>query len=155
MGICASCLGLNRHPSQDGDLDRILDSADQPSYGAIDSDGVGQVDEEELRREREALEHITAQAADHMIDVLHPSHPDYSQNVNHNGSTQTPHVSQDETPDNEEDQEDAEEAAWLESIQSEGLDTVQVPQRGTLAMDLSMLREGPPHQKSAKSEVAY
>lgn len=90
-----------------------------------------------------------------MIDVLHPSHPDYNPNVNHNGSAQGTHIAQDETPDDEEGQEDAEEAAWLESIQSAGLDTVQVPQRGTLAMGLSMLRDATQHQKTAKSEVAY
>ena len=48
-----------------GEFDRILDSADQPSYGAVDDDGIGQIDEEELRREREALEHITAHAAEY------------------------------------------------------------------------------------------
>lgn len=90
-----------------------------------------------------------------MIDVLHPSHPDSNQNTQHNGSAQAYRVASDEAPGNEEEQEDAEEAAWLESIQSAGLDTVQVPQRGTLAMDLSMLRDGSQHQKSAKSEVAY
>lgn len=91
----------------------------------------------------------------HMIDVLHPSHPDSSQNAQHNGSPHAYQVANDQEPGNEQEQEDAEEAAWLESIQSAGLDTVQVPQRGTLAMNLSMLRDGSQHQKSAKSEAAY
>lgn len=86
-----------------------------------------------------------------MIDVLHPSHPD----SNHNDPAHANHIAKDESPDDGEAKQDAEEAAWLESIQSAGLDTVQVPQRGTLAMDLGMLREGVQHQKSAKLETAY
>ncbi|EME49416.1 hypothetical protein DOTSEDRAFT_100271, partial [Dothistroma septosporum NZE10] len=73
MGICASCLGLNRHSSQDGDLDRILDS-EQPSYGATDDSRHAHPDEHELSRERQVLDRITARAADQMIDIQHPSY---------------------------------------------------------------------------------
>lgn len=52
-----------------GDLDRILNS-EQPSYGTIEqSGGIPPRDEEELRREREALEHITAEAAEYVLAV--------------------------------------------------------------------------------------
>ncbi|CAK3953291.1 hypothetical protein MYCGRDRAFT_98544 [Lecanosticta acicola] len=159
MGVCASCLGLNRHPSQDGDhLDRLLDS-EQQSYGTADDTHLTQPDEEELMREREALEHITAQAADDMIDVLHPSHDDW----HHNPTTMSNHDPQyqpDSThngADNNEDGEEQEagEAAWLESIQSAGLGQVQAPQRGTLAMDMGVLRDRGQHQKPARAEPAH
>lgn len=48
-----------------GDLDRILD-AEQPTYGTLpDRSGFVQPDEEDLRREREALEHITSHATEY------------------------------------------------------------------------------------------
>ncbi|EME88052.1 uncharacterized protein MYCFIDRAFT_85944 [Pseudocercospora fijiensis CIRAD86] len=125
MGICASCLGLNRHPSHDREIDRLLNS-EQPraAHGAVDHGTFAQPDEEELRREREALEHITAQAADHMIDVLHPSQSDLDYGlvlgghrsyrddpVEHSVACQDPQHSR-ALPETE----DSEEAAWLETL---------------------------------------
>ncbi|KXT07309.1 hypothetical protein AC578_445 [Pseudocercospora eumusae] len=164
MGICASCLGLNGHPSQDREIDRLLNS-EQPNaaYGAVGHSTFAQPDEEELRREREALEHITAHAADHMIDVVHPSqsdlhygmllggHRSYLRDpVEHSAAYQhSQHGrAQPET-------EDSEEAAWLESVQSAQLDTIQMPESGTLTIDIGLLRETRPPQRDPKHESAY
>lgn len=38
----------------------------QAQYGAVSGGDVGQPDEEELRREREALEHITSEATEYV-----------------------------------------------------------------------------------------
>ncbi|KAF7190288.1 hypothetical protein HII31_08619 [Pseudocercospora fuligena] len=164
MGICASCLGLNRHPSQDREIDRLLNS-EQPNaaYGAVDHGAFAQPDEEELRREREALEHITAHAADHMIDVLHPSQSDLDYGtvlggdrsyrddpVEHSTAYQDSQTSQAQP-----ETEDSEEAAWLESVQSAHLDTIQMPKSGTLTMDIGLLRETRPPQRNSKPESAY
>ncbi|EMF17782.1 uncharacterized protein SEPMUDRAFT_146731 [Sphaerulina musiva SO2202] len=144
MGAFCSCLG-QRPSSQDGDLDRILNS-EQPTYGTIeDSGGVSPRDEEELRRERDALEHITAQAADHMIDINHPSQADLNQGfvdtANHHRE-QTDDLSVEPSQDQDQDQDDSEEAAWLRGIEEEGT-KIQIPQRGTLVMDISLLRNTP------------
>ena len=82
MGICASCLGLNRHLSQDvrpdltvrhslslrlmtaiqiDETDPLLDEQNA-GYGATGTDG--QVDEQELQREREELDRITNAATE-------------------------------------------------------------------------------------------
>ena len=73
-----------------------------------------------------------------MIDVSHPSHPD----ANRDFSNSNPPVKHEDARDDQA-QEDADEIAWLESIQSAGLDTVRRPQHGTLATDIGTLRERP------------
>ncbi|KAL1297812.1 hypothetical protein AAFC00_006341 [Neodothiora populina] len=73
MGVCASCLGLNRRSSQEpAETEGLLYEDSQPQYGAIGSGSVAPgPDPEELRREREALEQICAQTSNELIDVLH------------------------------------------------------------------------------------
>lgn len=81
MGICASCLGLDRHPSQDvrapsfvrptclhrltlvqiDETDALLEE-ENVGYGAVGGDG--QADEEDVRREREELDRITNAATE-------------------------------------------------------------------------------------------
>ncbi|KXT12783.1 hypothetical protein AC579_1806 [Pseudocercospora musae] len=164
MGICASCLGLNRHPSHDREIDRLLNS-EQPNaaYGAVDHATFAQPDEEELRREREALEHITAHAAVHMIDVLHPSQSDLhcAQVLGGNRSYRTDPTEhsagyqESQHSRAQPETEDFEEVAWLESVQSAQLDTIQMPKSGTLTMDIGLLRESRPSQRNPKHESAH
>lgn len=149
-----------------GDLDRILNS-EQPAYGTIErSGGMPPRDEEELRREREALEHITAEAAEyalageylcyytsdrehsHMIDIVHPSQADLDQGLS-DTAKQTRHQADDPfvEPARYQEDDDSEEAAWLEGLEEEGL-KIQVPQRGTLAMDINLLRNTPQRKEA-------
>ncbi|KAF2207919.1 hypothetical protein CERZMDRAFT_101941 [Cercospora zeae-maydis SCOH1-5] len=139
MGALCSCLG-QRPPSQDdGDLDRILNS-EQPTYGTHDGVGIIPRDEEELRRERDALEYITARAADHMIDIIYPSQTDLEQarmdGIKHHIS----HVGVPNHPHNHEDDGDEEEDAWLRDLGENDVD-IAVSQRGNLVMDISLLRD--------------
>ncbi|KAH9838815.1 Late endosomal/lysosomal adaptor and MAPK and MTOR activator [Teratosphaeria destructans] len=150
MGICASCLGLKRHPSwPDRETDPLLDHQQQSAqYGAVRDEDAAQPDEEELRMEREALEQITAEASENMIDVSHTGtgelgHP--RTHTNHERHKETERVDDGEA---EPDTQDAEEAAWLQSLQDEGLDSageVKGLQSGTLVMDIGQLRGGQPH----------
>lgn len=93
-----------------------------------------------------------------MIDVLHPSQNDWDHhdsNMNSYDASHQTDVHNSRQGDAEEEQ-DPEEAAWFESVQSAGLGQVQVPQqRGGLVMDMGVLREGPQHQKTARAEPAY
>ncbi|KJX97638.1 hypothetical protein TI39_contig475g00007 [Zymoseptoria brevis] len=125
--------------SRQGDLDRILDSR-QTSYGAIDSNdrySQAQPDEEELQREREALEYITADATEHMIDVLHPTDAAMEHSID-NGNDR--HIRDDHSES--ESGQDAEEEAWLESIKSASAAQVKMPQNGTFVMNVGQLRDG-------------
>ncbi|KAK4549410.1 hypothetical protein LTR36_006407 [Oleoguttula mirabilis] len=160
MGICASCLGLNRHPSQDiEETDPLLDDSRPAQYGSIvgrDGDDVAQPDEEELRRDREALELITAEAAENMIDVSHRSSADISHHIaytNHDRQATTHYETNAESEDPA-GPEDAEEAAWLQSIQSDGLDSVtgvKGLQSGALVLDISQLRQEPSPSSARKA----
>ncbi|KAF2713487.1 hypothetical protein K504DRAFT_462010 [Pleomassaria siparia CBS 279.74] len=75
MGICSSCLGLGRWPSNsESDSSHLLGDAYNPHYGSINpggSHGHGgpTLDPEEIRRQREELERICAQTSDKLIDV--------------------------------------------------------------------------------------
>ncbi|KAF2657693.1 hypothetical protein K491DRAFT_314779 [Lophiostoma macrostomum CBS 122681] len=74
MGVCASCLGLGRRPSDSerSDSSHLLGDAYQPHYGSINTPGSHsgpQPDPEEIRRQRDALERICAQTSDKLIDV--------------------------------------------------------------------------------------
>lgn len=51
---------------QNNEADPLLDSPRQTQYGGIGDGGVAQPDEEELRRERQALDQITADAAEYV-----------------------------------------------------------------------------------------
>jgi len=85
MGICSSCLGLNRHPSQQevgqsqisrcdsfrilterqtNETDPLLSHADTVRYEADQQREAALPDEEELRREREVLSRITVHATE-------------------------------------------------------------------------------------------
>ncbi|KAF2734390.1 hypothetical protein EJ04DRAFT_512514 [Polyplosphaeria fusca] len=74
MGICSSCLGLGRRPSdaEHSDSSHLLGDPYQPGYGSMNpagTHGAPQLDPEEIRRQRDALERICAQASDKLIDV--------------------------------------------------------------------------------------
>ncbi|TKA26783.1 hypothetical protein B0A50_04229 [Salinomyces thailandicus] len=144
MGICASCLGLNRHPSHDIDeTDALLDDSQPAQYGSAEDAHAVQPDEEELRRQREALEQITAEAAENMIDVSqhHTAHSNHDRQGR-------------DTTEAQAEPADAEEAAWLQSIHSAGLDSdveVKGLQSGALVMDLSSLRQDA--RKTVKSST--
>ncbi|CAK1355141.1 hypothetical protein CB0940_01101 [Cercospora beticola] len=152
MGALCSCLG-QRPPSQDGDLDRILNS-EQPTYGTHDTGGIIPRDEEELRRERDALEYITARAADHMIDIINPSPADLDQariDVSKHRTSDTGSSSANGQAQNHEEDSDDEEAAWLRDLEENDTD-VAAPQRGNLVMDISLLRDTS-HQNSSRIEA--
>lgn len=79
-----------------------------------------------------------------MIDVLHPSTADVSSHINANGSLRKNdrHVRADSAGTNVEDAAvDAEEQAWLDSIQSTEVAQIKPLQRGALVMDIGLLRE--------------
>ncbi|GIZ39868.1 hypothetical protein CKM354_000323400 [Cercospora kikuchii] len=152
MGALCSCLG-QRPPSQDGDLDRILNS-EQPTYGTHDAGGIIPRDEEELRRERDALEYITARAADHMIDIINPSQADLDQarnDVSKHHTSYTDVSSANGQAQNHEEDSDDEEAAWLRDLEENDTD-VAAPQRGNLVMDISLLRDAS-HKNSSRIEA--
>lgn len=73
MGICASCLGGNRHDSPEPESSRLLD--DDPyqagyGYGALNNaQQANQPDPEYVRREREALDAICQRTSDSVIDI--------------------------------------------------------------------------------------
>lgn len=50
--------------SQRDETDALLDDNSQPQYGSLGGDN-SEPDEEELMREREALDHITAEATEY------------------------------------------------------------------------------------------
>nr|OQO20813.1 hypothetical protein B0A51_11953 [Rachicladosporium sp. CCFEE 5018] len=149
MGICSSCLGLNRHPSQEraAESDPLLSDAAAQQYGATSLSPRSYPDEEDLQREREMLGQITARATENMIDVQHPNASDlthylvpYTTRRREPADADTTGTSA-STADHE---VDANEQAWLESIQS--LQSERGPQiktlkRGALVLDLGQLRE--------------
>jgi hypothetical protein len=60
------CLTL----AQVDESDPLLDDAQTVRYGAVGADEVAQPDEEELEREREALNRITMQATEYVLPLL-------------------------------------------------------------------------------------
>ncbi|KAH0420690.1 hypothetical protein KCU90_g9811, partial [Aureobasidium melanogenum] len=74
MGICASCLGLDRQAAREASESEglLYEDAAQPQYGTVTPGAtLPEPDPEELRREREVLERICAQTSNELIDVLH------------------------------------------------------------------------------------
>ncbi|KAH0291809.1 hypothetical protein M436DRAFT_62942 [Aureobasidium namibiae CBS 147.97] len=74
MGICASCLGLDRQAAREASESEglLYQDAAQPQYGTVTPGAtLPEPDPEELRREREVLERICAQTSNELIDVLH------------------------------------------------------------------------------------
>ncbi|KAF2271557.1 uncharacterized protein EI97DRAFT_387649 [Westerdykella ornata] len=74
MGVCQSCLGIGRRPSDSArsDTSHLLGDSYQPQYGSINpaaSHSGRQIDPEEIRRQRDALERICAQTSDKLIHV--------------------------------------------------------------------------------------
>lgn len=73
MGVCASCLGGNRHESPEPESSRLLE--DDPyqagyGYGALNqAQQANQPDPEYVRREREALDAICQRTSDSVIDI--------------------------------------------------------------------------------------
>ncbi|CAD0027176.1 unnamed protein product [Aureobasidium pullulans] len=63
MGICASCLGLDRQEARESE-GLLYEDATQPQYGTVTPGAtLPEPDPEELRREREVLERICAQTS--------------------------------------------------------------------------------------------
>jgi len=73
MGICASCLGGNRHESPEPESSRLLDEDPYQAgygYGALNqAQQANQPDPEYVRREREALDAICQRTSDTVIDI--------------------------------------------------------------------------------------
>ncbi|KAK0281222.1 hypothetical protein LTR91_000183 [Friedmanniomyces endolithicus] len=152
MGVCASCLGLNRHPSHDqvDESAALLDDSHHVQYGGLADEDVAPPDEDEIRRAREALNRITNEATDNMIDVSHPSSTDLSQHythANHDRHTAGDHTSSRSSKLVEAMEDD--EVAWLQSVRSAGLDSgtqIKGLQTGSLVLDIGQLRSSPAPQ---------
>ncbi|KAF2795429.1 hypothetical protein K505DRAFT_324060 [Melanomma pulvis-pyrius CBS 109.77] len=128
MGICSSCLGLGRRPSDSdqSDSSHLLGDAYQPHYGSIAAAGSHsgpQPDPEEIRRQRDALERICAQTSDKLIDVSQATHTEdgskiaseyprlFNERFPSTHAQSSPPPSADAAAAAEED-----ETTWLESI---------------------------------------
>ncbi|KAK0986075.1 hypothetical protein LTR91_010346 [Friedmanniomyces endolithicus] len=146
MGVCASCLGLNRHPSHDqlNESAALLDDSHHVHYGGLADEDVAPPDEDEIRRAREALNRITNEATENMIDVSHPSSTDLSQHFT--STNHDRHTAGDNTSGGSIKAVDAiedDEAAWLRSVRSAGLDSgtqIKGLQSGSLVLDIGQLR---------------
>jgi hypothetical protein len=66
QSILSGCLTVK----QVDESDPLLDDAQTVRYGAVGADEVAQPDEEELEREREALNRITMQATEYVLPLL-------------------------------------------------------------------------------------
>jgi len=80
MGACLSCLGLAQESSSDpSDTHPLLNEPyPQHNYGAIGDNARSspQVDPEEIRRQRDALERLCAATSDKLIDVTQTTRSD-------------------------------------------------------------------------------
>ncbi|KAK5688767.1 hypothetical protein LTS10_000745 [Elasticomyces elasticus] len=146
MGICSSCLGV-RHPSRDqaNETDALLDDSRPVQYGSLDVEDSPSPDEEELQRGREALERITNEATDNMIDVSHSSSTDLSQHLAHTNHDRQPVPENDNAASSTKLAHTAtedDEAIWLQSVQASPATLTQVKglHSGTLTLDIGRLR---------------
>ncbi|KAK3678530.1 hypothetical protein LTR78_001828 [Recurvomyces mirabilis] len=115
------------------ETDALLSHHDQVQYCVIRAEEDVQPDEEAMRREREALEEITARATDDMIDASHPVVGEYSYHSENNADESSTSAA-----------ETADEEAWLRSLEADGLgQKMQVKglNSGTLIMDIDQLRQ--------------
>jgi len=75
MGICSSCLSLNRDRdlSDDDEQSRLLfDDPNANHYGSFGDQNTGiiQADPQEVQRETEALQKVVAQTSNHLVDIF-------------------------------------------------------------------------------------
>lgn len=75
MGICSSCLGLNRGrdlASEDENSRLLFDDAHAHHYGSFGEQGacIIQADPQEVQRETEALQKVVAQTSNHLVDIF-------------------------------------------------------------------------------------
>ncbi|EMC99454.1 hypothetical protein BAUCODRAFT_144876 [Baudoinia panamericana UAMH 10762] len=150
MGICASCLGLNRRSSHEVDeSDPLLDHAQQNQYGGVGGEEFAEPDEEELRRQREAFDRITAEAASNMIDISQADAADLRRQLAATTHGRRHSAKHEDNSPTEADQDGAavgeedEETAWLQSVQSANLaseEDVKRLQSGPRVVDMSQLR---------------
>ncbi|KAF2472409.1 uncharacterized protein BDR25DRAFT_258749 [Lindgomyces ingoldianus] len=126
MGICSSCLGLRRRPSDSlrSDSSHLLGDPYQPHYGSINgpgSHGGPQLDPEEIRRQRDALERICAQTSGKLI---HVSQATYTEDGSKMASEYPrlfnerfpPSKAQSSRPSSADASADEDEATWLEHV---------------------------------------
>lgn len=91
-----------------------------------------------------------------MIDVSHPSSSDLTHHIAHTNHDR--HIRREHSFSAESEAtaglDDAEEAAWLQSVQPKDLDSVtgvKGLQLGALVMDISQLRQEPPPPSAKKA----
>ncbi|KAE9964697.1 hypothetical protein BLS_008135 [Venturia inaequalis] len=177
MGICASCLGLERRASNldPSDSQHLLGDPFQPNhYGTIHPDHSNrpQVDPEEIRRQRDALERLCAQTSDKLIDVAQSAtseeggvdklHTDYQRLFRErfasiSSTIEEPHRGADEErrPSSDSTLTDETETTWLAHIvQEDGQDILSWKasgQPGSLSVQFDDVL-GPPgnHGKSPR-----
>ncbi|KAL3421807.1 hypothetical protein PVAG01_05963 [Phlyctema vagabunda] len=75
MGICASCLGLDRNREvfeEDEQARLIFEESHANNYGSFgeQNSGVIQADPQEVQRENEALQKVVMQTSDHLVDIF-------------------------------------------------------------------------------------
>ncbi|KAF1952983.1 hypothetical protein CC80DRAFT_596135 [Byssothecium circinans] len=126
MGICSSCLGLGRRPSdaENSDSSHLLgDPYQQQQYGSMNGPGshnAPQPDPEEIRRQRDALERICAQTSDKLIHVSHAAtYTDHGPNSEYQrlfNERFPPTQAQASRPPSAEAEADEDEDTWLGNI---------------------------------------
>jgi len=92
-----------------------------------------------------------------MIDVLHPNTVDGRSHITADGSLHKSdrHIRIDSASTNDGDAAvDAEEQAWLDSVQSAEIVQIKPLQRGALVMDIGLLREQNPPSSAKKAMKA-
>jgi len=75
MGICASCLGLDRdrEGSEEDEQSRLLfDDPHSNQYGSFGEQNTGLIhaDPQEVQRETEALQKVVMQTSNHLVDIF-------------------------------------------------------------------------------------
>jgi len=75
MGVCSSCLGLNRDrdlSSEDENSRLLFDDPNANHYGSFGDQGAGtiQADPQEVQRETEALQKVVATTSNHLVDIF-------------------------------------------------------------------------------------
>ncbi|KAF2438097.1 hypothetical protein P171DRAFT_372425 [Karstenula rhodostoma CBS 690.94] len=123
MGICSSCLGLARRPSdaERSDSSHLLGDPYQPQYGSINPSSAQsppQPDPEEIRRQRDALERICAQTSDKLIHVSQAAHADDGHHSEYLRlfNERFPPMKSASRPPSAHDEPHEDEATWLATV---------------------------------------
>ncbi|KAL2351285.1 hypothetical protein BJ546DRAFT_998571 [Cryomyces antarcticus] len=155
MGVCASCLGLNRRRwhSAGSETSRLLHDDYDPAYGGTNAN-LPALDPEELQRERDVLERLCEQTSDTLIEVSQSAFADAGSNM----TSEYPYLfslyfpsggvpdGRLETPEAR-DKADKDEAKWIETSpagQMHTWDQVEEVNKGALTFHSDSIGEDSP-----------